>query len=139
MQCRVKVGEIAGCVRPDNGYITIGIDGRHYFAHRLAWFYEHGRWPEHHIDHINGVKADNRIANLRDVAAGVNLQNRRTPSSANKSSRLLGVSFCRRTGRWRSCIRVDGRQKSLGYFDTEDAAHARYVEVKRQLHPGCTI
>lgn len=139
MQCRVKVGEVAGGRKGAKGHIQIRLDGRLYLAHRLAWFYVHGRWPAQCIDHIDGDPANNRLSNLRDVAQRINLQNRRTPSSANKTSRLLGVSFCRRTGRWRSCIRVEGRQKSLGYFDSENEAHARYVEAKRQLHPGCTI
>ena len=56
----VKVGDVAGSLN-GKGYIRIRVDGRLYFAHRLAWLYVHGEWPVDQVDHINGIKNDNRI------------------------------------------------------------------------------
>lgn len=60
------------------GYARVYVDGRLYLAHRLAWFYVHGEWPPRgfEIDHINRVRHDNRISNLRVVTRSVNLRNR---------------------------------------------------------------
>lgn len=69
-----KAGTVAG--RPNNkGYIDISIDGKRYKAHRLAWLYITGSWPENQIDHINRIRDDNRLANLRDVTQSENLRN----------------------------------------------------------------
>ena len=57
-------GRIAGCPAK-NGYLRIRIDGRYYYSHRLAWLYQFGEWPSEDLDHINGVRDDNLIANLR--------------------------------------------------------------------------
>jgi hypothetical protein len=70
-----KVGDVAGSVN-GRGYRILGICGRYYAEHRLAWFYVHGAWPTHTIDHINRVRTDNRIANLRDVTMRENNLNK---------------------------------------------------------------
>jgi hypothetical protein len=115
-------GSITGVQRPD-GYIQIMIDGKIYLAHRLAWLYVHGVMPKKNIDHINGVKTDNRIENLRDVAQSVNLQNLQRARKNRKSSRLLGVSHSNRgtclARPYRARIVVDGRELSLGTFATQ--------------------
>lgn len=73
---RVKVGDIAGS-NSGKGYLQIQIDQKRYSAHRLAWLYTYGRFPEEFIDHINGNPSDNRIVNLREVTQRENLQNRK--------------------------------------------------------------
>jgi hypothetical protein len=84
-------GKRAGHAGAALGYETISVIDRAYFSHRLAWLYVHGAWPLCEIDHINGVRTDNRIVNLRDVARGVNQQNIR---KSLKSRELpLGVFF----------------------------------------------
>ncbi len=72
--CRAG-GQIAGTVRRD-GYLCIAVDGRKHKAHRLAWFYMHGRWPHPEIDHINRSKLDNRLCNLREATRVENNANR---------------------------------------------------------------
>lgn len=89
---RIKVGDVAGCVNP-YGYVVIRIDGHLYRAHRLAWLYVYGNYPEGKqpfIDHINGNPSDNRITNLRCSSLAENQKNRKINS--NNKSGVLGVS-----------------------------------------------
>lgn len=71
----IKVGDEAGTLA-SNGCIYIQIDGKKFIAHRLAWFYTYGVWPDSTLDHINGKRTDNRLKNLRDVPHRVNMQNK---------------------------------------------------------------
>jgi hypothetical protein len=120
------------------GYIRIGVDGGIYRAHRLAWLYMTGQWPEEEVDHKDGDKANNRWANLRDVPRAANQQNLRRPHKRGTSG-ALGVSAHKATGKWRARLWKDGKCKSLGLYDTQEAAHAAYVEAKRTEHQGCTL
>lgn len=121
------------------GYVYIGIDGAQYGAHRLAWLYQAGAWPEQDVDHINGRRADNRWANLRDVAHRMNVENQRAAPSSNQSTRLLGVTFHKPSGLYLSQIKSKGKKHYLGYFKTPEPAHEAYLAAKRRLHEGCTI
>ena len=127
----VKVGDVAGCLEKD-GYLRIQIDSRLHFTHRLAWFYVTGEWPPDQIDHINGIRDDNRIANLRAATRSENGQNRRKPQ-ANNTTGYLGVT--RHRGKFLAKIRLDGKRKHLGLFTTPEEAHVAYLEAKRRLHP----
>jgi hypothetical protein len=103
----------------------------------LAWLYVHGRWPLDDVDHINCVKNDNRIGNLRDVPNEINAQNVR---HARKAQGPLGCTFDKKAGKWMAQIKLRGNVcKYLGYFDDPGDAHAAYLEAKRKLHDGCTI
>jgi hypothetical protein len=119
------------------GYAHFRFAGSHYYAHRVAWAIHHGREPENQIDHINGIKTDNRLVNLRDVPQHINMQNQRRPQSRNTTG-WLGVSSAPR-GMFTACIWLDGKPKSLGRYETPEFAHGKYLSVKRALHPGCTI
>ena len=132
----VKAGDVAGCVEKRIGYVTIGIAGRIYKAHRLAWLYAYGEWPKGLIDHINGNKADNRIANLRDVFADGNSQNVRKPNRRNKSG-FMGVIWYQ--NKWRASMSVNGKSKWLGDYSTPEEAHQVYLAAKRKYHAACTI
>lgn len=114
------------------------IDGAAYATHRLVWFYVHGKWPEHEIDHINGDRSDNRISNLRDVPAAINRQNLRT-SHKDKIAGPLGAHFNKVSRKWKASICVNYRHTHLGTFATAEDAHAAYVAAKRMLHAGCAI
>lgn len=133
-----NAGQVAGGLRNAGGYIRISIDGNSYQAHTLAWLLVYGVLPAGDIDHINGQKADNRIANLRDVSRSVNLQNMRKPRSTNTTG-YLGVSFFKRTGKFTAEITTNYKKKNLGYFSTAEEASAAYLKAKREQHEGCTI
>ncbi|MDO8972095.1 MAG: HNH endonuclease signature motif containing protein [Saprospiraceae bacterium] len=126
-----KAGKTAGCLN-GAGYSQIQIDGQSYLTHRVVWMYIHGAWPTDQIDHINGIKTDNRINNLRECSPGENQQNR-TPNK-NSTSKFAGVSWFAKTKKWQARIGIQGKQKHIGYFTNElDAAFA-YLEAKLQHH-----
>lgn len=118
------------------GYVSIRLDRSLYLAHRLAWFYVTGAWPEWQIDHIDGVRTNNAWSNLREVDNQVNQENQRKAQSSNKTG-LLGVSANR--DRWSASIKADGQRNYLGTYDTPELAHAAYLDAKRKLHRGCRI
>ena len=130
---RARAGAEAGTVGAE-GYRVVQVARRSHQAHRLCWMLVNGSWPIGEIDHINGVRNDNRIANLRDVTKAENMQNKRVAQRNNKSSGLLGVSWDKGRSRWQANIGVDGRQRKLGYFVDQHAAHAAYMTAKRAQH-----
>ena len=134
---RIQVGDQAG-TRHGSGYLKIGVDGREYLAHRLAWLYVVGVLPRQQIDHRDGVRTNNMISNLRDVSNAVNGQNRRMPRLNSKSG-VLGVSWDKARGKWVAIIQKNGRQINLGRFDSVDAAQCVYLDAKRRLHEGCML
>lgn len=128
---RVKVGEVAGCYSDSSGYVQISVNKKVYRAHQLAWIYVHGTPPIGYLDHINGDKHDNRIANLRLATAQQNAANSRRPSH-NRSSGVKGVTWFRPVKKWMAHITIDQRQIYLGYFtDKEDAIKARLDAAER--------
>ena len=127
-----RVGKKAGSIDRKAGYEQIGIDGKLYRSHRLAWIYVYGELPALEIDHINGIRSDNRIANLRDVPTQVNGQNRRGPNKNNTSSRLLGAYLHK--GKYIAMIMVNRKSIYLGRFNTAELAHAAYCQAKSQAY-----
>lgn len=130
------VGSISGSPTC-KGYVGITVDGKQLVAHRLAWFYINGEWPSGQIDHINGIKADNRISNLRVVTNSVNQQNKKSARADNKTG-ILGVHL-HYSGKYQAKINIGGRQRSLGMYLSAADAQAAYIEAKREYHDGCTI
>lgn len=116
------VGAQAGC--RTHGYVRIHIDGRRYYAHRLAWFYVHGRWPSKFIDHRHGSRHGDHLGNLREATPSQNQANR--PIQSNNSSGAKGVTFAHDHKKWMASIMVDRRRRFLGYFDTVEEAAAAY-------------
>ncbi len=127
----VHAGSTAGTVGT-GGYIYIRIDKSPFMAHRLAWFYSHGEWPKHHIDHINGIPSDNRPENLRECSMAENLQN--TKQYKNSTTGLTGAYFNKRANIFTSAITCKGKQIFLGRFATAELAHQAYVAAKAQIH-----
>lgn len=130
------IGTQAGSIN-DKGYIVIRCHGRLYLAHRLAWMLTYGGWPLGDIDHINGDRADNRIANLRDVTRSINQQNLKRARRDNQTG-LLGVKKTR-CDSFEARINLGGRYIHIGTFPTAEAAHNAYLTTKRDHHQGCTI
>lgn len=136
----VRKGTVAGS-NHCSGYISIRVDPGRALAHRLAWLYVYGEWPPNDIDHINGIRTDNRLKNLRCLTRGQNLQNQRVAKSHNKLG-ILGVfedTRTKRAERYIAVIVVDGKQRRLGRFADPHEAHAAYIEAKRKFHEANTL
>lgn len=127
-------GDKAGTLNA-SGYVFICINGIRYKAHRLAWFYHYGEWPSDEmpqIDHINGNRADNRIANLRLATRLRNSRNLKIRTS--NTSGYPGVSLIKSTGRWRAYI-GDGKGSyiQLGCYSSYEDAVAARKQAEKEL------
>lgn len=124
-----KAGEVAGGTRA-NGYVALTIDGVTFYAHRLAWLWKNGTWPKNHVDHINGDRADNRIANLRDVTVSHNSHNTQRLGPRNTTG-YRGVA--KYMDKYIAQMMVDGVSTAIGMFDTPEAAaeayRKRHIEI----------
>jgi hypothetical protein len=128
---RVKAGAIAGGI-DSWGYRQIKIDGRMYLAHRLAWFFARGEWPEFIIDHRNGEKLDNRIDNLRPATDAESARN--APLKSSNRTGLKGVCWNKEQEAFKASICVNKKHLHLGYFETAEAAHQAYCAAAANLH-----
>ena len=125
---RVKAGDIAGSL-DGLGYLRLSVRSRPYRAHRLAWLHTYGVWPKDQIDHINRIRTDNRISNLREVSHKQNGQNRSKPS--NNTSGHPGVVWHKRISKWQVKIKHNYKYIHIGYFtNLEDAVAARKAAEK---------
>ena len=117
----------------DRGYRIVWQDGKPHKEHRAIWTLLNGPIPDGaEIDHVNGIKDDNRIENLRLASHGQNQAN--TPKYRNNSSGIKGVSWREDYGVWTAVIQKDGRQRSLGHFKDKQAAAEAYRKAALQLH-----
>lgn len=133
---QVNAGDIAGCVHKSSfGYMIIELSAVKYKAHRLAWFYVHGEWPEQ-VDHLNGIRDDNRMINLRNVTHTENQRNRIINS--NNTSGYNGVAWVKHLSKWYAYIRHGGKRINLGYYkDKEKAVKVRQMaDVLYGYHPN---
>jgi hypothetical protein len=127
----VKNGSIAGCIGHD-GYIDIKIDGKTYRAHRLAWFYMHGTWPDDKLDHKNGIRNDNRFENLREASHWQNSCNQKM--RRNNTSGVKGVHWVKLENVWRAKITVKGKTHIVGNFENFDDAKQAIFEAREKMH-----
>lgn len=124
----VKVGDAAGS-QSGRGYLNITVGSRLYRAHRLAWLYVYGNWPEDQLDHINRDRADNRIENLREVTNKQNHQN--SGKRRDNTSGHPGVCWHKQRSKWVARIMHNQKQIHLGLFtDIEEAIAARKAAEK---------
>lgn len=133
---RVKHAGKEALTAYSNGYRVGTILKKRRKAHRVAWALHYGEWPSDEIDHINGVKDDNRIENLRNVSRTENNQNHKKRST-NKSG-VMGVERWEQTKKWRVRITVSGLRKHIGYFDCIGQAIKARLEAERLygFHPN---
>ena len=119
-----KVGDVAGSRK--KGQIMIGVCDQRYCAHRLAWLWMTGKWPSE-IDHVNRDPFDNRWVNLREAT--------RSQNNANKpsTSPFKGVSFDKRKNAWRARVKVNRKERWLGYFETAEEAHEAYRRAAQEI------
>jgi len=117
---RIRKEKIAGRIN-SKGYVQVGIHNLRYLLHRLVWIYHKGDIPSGMlVDHIDRNPLNNRIENLRLASRSLNAYNSKLFTSNN--SGIRGVSFAKSRNKWRACITVNGKQKSLGYFHTIEEA-----------------
>jgi hypothetical protein len=131
---KIQVGNTAGYLKKNKGYVYIEVDGKSYSAHRLAWFYVTGEMPKNQIDHINRNKSDNRFQNLREATSGQNRANSKT----NNMHGLKGVRrlpWMKDGDRcWQTQITHQKKVLYIGCFHTKEEAHQAYCEAAKKLH-----
>ena len=134
-----RAGTVVTFSKTPHGHLVTsagGIDG--IFAHRIAWVLSYGSLPVHHIDHIDGNPENNKIENLRDVTLKINHRNRKMRS--DNTSGVTGVQLDKRVGKWQAYVKINGRNKSLGYYEKlEDAADARKVFFEQHPDLGYSV
>jgi len=130
---RAVKGSIVSCTDP-HGYICLRVNNVNVRAHRLAYLYIVGKWPDNYIDHINGNTSDNRWVNLRHVTSAVSSKNKGICKRCRFG--LMGIDIAH--GKYRVRIRDKGKEVHLGlYVDFFEACCARKsAESKYNYHPN---
>ena len=118
--------------KTNRGYIQFSVLGKLYSGHRLAWLYEHGKFPKNQIDHINHDRIDNRIDNLREATNAENHKNRTMQS--NNTSGYNGVYWREDRRRWYVSITIDQKTKHIGYFKAKDDAVSARKEAEKKYN-----
>lgn len=124
----MRVGDECGR-KHSSGYREIGIGGSLQRAHRLAFIYMLGIDPPHFVDHINGIRDDNRWSNLRMATQSQNMAN--VGKQVDNTSGAPGVVWDRSRSKWRAQICVNGKKKNLGRYSEFDAAVEAYKAAAR--------
>ncbi len=128
---KIKAGSVAGALH-HTGYLYIGINKKYYGAHRLAWLYVYGSFPNDMIDHINGNSIDNKIDNLRLSTNTQNQYNQKI--SKNNTSGIKGVCWHKVAQKWSARIRFNGKRIYLGLFENLELAELVINEARNKYH-----
>jgi hypothetical protein len=123
-------GKPAGCRDGQYGYLSVRLHDRLYQAHRLIWLHVTGEWPVAILDHADGNPSNNAWNNLRPATRAENNRNRRT---YRRNGYLKGTLPAAK-GKWRAVIMLGRENHCLGTFDSQEEAHAAYVEAAKRLH-----
>ena len=129
---RRQVGDIAGCDKHRTGYSQVQINGKQYAIHRIVWLWVYGDWPKQQIDHINGIRSDNRLVNLREASPKENQQNRGI--NKNNTSGYRNVSWDKYAKKWRAQFYREGKLYILGLYDSPEEANVVYLKEKAKYH-----
>jgi hypothetical protein len=124
-------GTVAGS-REVMGYLVVGVFGKLWKTHRIAWAIYYGEWPKEELDHINGDRTDNRIANLRAATRQENCQNLVTKQGVIRGH--MAVHRHKKWRKWQARICVNYKRINLGMFDTPEEAYQAYLAAKAKLH-----
>lgn len=128
----ITKGGLAGGVCKSSGYVIVGVMGKHYRAHNLAWLYMTGEWPEMDIDHKDGDRTNNAFNNLRLATKQQNQWNKQM--SDQNTSGEKGVCFDKSTQKWRGQVGIGDKRIHVGLFKSKEEA-ASAVRAKRvSLH-----
>lgn len=132
---RANPGTLAGYNMYQRGkpiQVVVGVDGKLYGAHRIAWLLTAGAWPPECIDHVDRNPFNNKFSNLRLATRAENNRNR--VKSARSTSGYKGVSYHKGNRSWSARIGHENKLRHLGSFGTPEAAHTAYCEAAKQLH-----
>ena len=127
---KVKSGDIAGTYDKD-GYLIITFNRKIYKAHRLAWFYVNGFFPQKTIDHINRNRSDNRIENLREATHLQQMKN--ISNSITNKSGFPGVFWSKSAKKWQAQFSFNKRRYHVGLFDDALEASMKRIEMKESM------
>ena len=127
----IEIGQRAGYTG-NSGYRIININRKNYREHRLVWLWHYGTMPLNQLDHINRIRNDNRIENLRECTTKENHQNRSI--GTNNTSGHIGVSWDKKPNKWKAHITVDGKSSHLGYFERLEDAVAARLNAQKLYH-----
>ena len=130
---RVMAGSVAGSLSRDLGYISMMLHKQSYLAHRMAFVYMNGRLPIGLVDHINGIRSDNRWINLREATNSINQQNKKQ-ANTNSTTGSLGVT---KSGKgFRAIVGFNNKNYYSPNYNTLVEASAAYFAMKKLLHKG---
>jgi hypothetical protein len=128
----IRIGDRVGTLR-ESGYRVLTLYKKYHMEHRVIWMFHYGDIPKgYEIDHIDEVKDNNKIENLRLATPSENQYN----VSATKHSKtgLKGAAFHKRDKKWFASIRHNGKRIYLGYYNSPEQAHQAYKKAAIELH-----